>query len=262
MLRIFESHDGKPTAAVGDIHGEAALLRTLLVALEEMGRELGGLRIVTLGDYIDRGEAAREVIERLLEGPIHACNDYIHLKGNHDQFMLDGLRDPSPTNMSRWMRSGGLQTLGSYGVDDEDMLFDGSWRTRIPPEHVAFLEGLHHAAIDAERIFVHAGLRPGIPFEAQTEYDLLWIRDEFLENDHDFGRLVVHGHTASVHPVIRPTRMNIDTEAYGSGVLTAALFGTGVEMIQAVQQKRHGVPTLRRFAPAPSYGDPGVGARF
>jgi serine/threonine protein phosphatase 1 len=69
-------------------------------------------------------------------------------------------------------------------------------------------------------IFVHAGLRPGIPLERQLEEDCLWIRNEFLESQYDFGKVIVFGHTPFREPFIYPGRVGLDTGAVFGGPLT------------------------------------------
>ncbi len=84
-------------------------------------------------------------------------------------------------------------------------------------------------------LFVHAGIRPGVPIAEQLEYDLLWIRQEFLTHPHELPRRVVHGHTIMGDaPVTTVNRISIDTGAYRSGILTAAVLdGSTVSFLQA-----------------------------
>lgn len=252
MLRIVQSPDDKPIAAIGDIHGEARMLDVLLDALEDHGDSIGGLRIVTLGDHIDRGEASRAVVERLVRGPRSACNEYVHLLGNHDEMMLRAYRSPHGYNMSRWLSSGGIYTLFSYGLEDDNQFVDGVWKALIPQEHVDFLDGLIDVYADSDRIYVHAGLRPGIDLSRQEQDDTLWIREGFLDVEHDFGRTVVHGHTPEAAPEILAHRINLDTEACRTGRLTAAVFGPTMRIVQALQPRRSDVPVVEwSEAPAP-----------
>jgi serine/threonine protein phosphatase 1 len=81
--------------------------------------------------------------------------------------------------------------------------------------------------------FVHAGIRPGVPLDAQARDDLLWIRDEFLYSPLDHGKVVVHGHTISSAPDVQSNRIGIDTGAFATGRLTClVLEGESVRFLQ------------------------------
>ena len=67
---------------------------------------------------------------------------------------------------------------------------------------------------------MHAGVRPGIPLQDQQEQDLLWIRDEFIRDGSDHGKVVVHGHSVTDRPDVQRNRIGIDTGAYATGRLT------------------------------------------
>ena len=147
------------------------------------------------------------------------------LKGNHEAYFLDVLRDPS--KISDWRQFGGLQTLMSYGISpplnptaDERADLISTLLKLMPSSHLQFLRGLKPSFTCGDFYFVHAGVRPGIPLKEQQETDLLWIRNEFLESEENFGKFVVHGHTPVEAPDIRPNRINIDTGAYATGNLT------------------------------------------
>jgi serine/threonine protein phosphatase 1 len=178
---------------------------------------------VFLGDYIDRGPASRQVIDMLIERGQH--HEAIFLKGNHEAMLVDLLRDPEifPT----FKQYGGIPTLLSYGLvpsinpgREEQQVLIKELAQRIPPAHRRFLGSLRLKFSCGDFLFVHAGVRAGVPLSQQTEDDLLWIRDEFLSSDKSFGKFIVHGHTPVPKPDIRPNRINIDTGAYATGILT------------------------------------------
>lgn len=244
MLNIAEKQDGMPIAAIGDVHGKFEMLSALLDALEAEGERIGGIRIVTLGDYIDRGNQSRQVIDRLLAGPRIAGNEFVHLRGNHDEMLLEAWADPDGAAMSRWCMCGGIQTLQSYGLDDEDQLLHGRWKAFVPAEHIAFLSSLHDALVDDARIYVHAGIVPGVPLRDQDARNLIWIREAFLQSDMNHGRVVVHGHTPTQYPTVRHNRINLDTGAYMSGTMTAAIFADGMKLLQSVQLRRIDAPLV------------------
>jgi serine/threonine protein phosphatase 1 len=214
--------------AIGDIHGRLDLLRLLsgLIHEDAYRRQAPRNVIVYLGDYIDRGSQSREVIEMLLKKPLPGFESH-HLKGNHEDVMLRFLGDFSVA--PNWLAYGGMETLASYGVappqpDAAPAAFQSAQRAlaeRLPPEHLGFLRGLSLAHEEGDYAFVHAGVKPGVPFDEQREADVLWIREEFLKSDQSFGRIIVHGHTITREPDVRKNRIGIDTGAFMSGRLTA-----------------------------------------
>ncbi len=216
---------------IGDIHGRADLLDRMIEAInnDAKGREADSLT-VTLGDYIDRGPDSRGVIERLAKNPF--ATRYVALKGNHESLLETFLRDPEVG--THWGYLGGLETLQSYGVRVPGLLVARDYEqaseqfsAALPPQHSEFLASLR-LSLSFDRYFLcHAGIRPGIPFERQSEEDLLWIRDEFLTSRLDFGKLVVHGHTPAEEPEVLPNRINIDTGAFATGRLTCVVLEAG-----------------------------------
>ena len=214
---------GHYVVAVGDVHGRLDLLEALWPQIDAASR-LSSARhrtLIFLGDYIDRGLHSAHVIDRLLEG--FPGFETIFLKGNHDDTLLQFLIDPSIGDV--WRNFGGLETLSSYGIAH---VAGKSWsQTRgelaavIPKAHLDFFKNLKLHVSIGDYLFVHAGIKPRVALEEQREIDLLWIREEFLDSDANFGRIVVHGHTPTETPEIRPNRIGIDTGAYMTGKLTA-----------------------------------------
>jgi serine/threonine protein phosphatase 1 len=214
--------------AIGDIHGRADLLDELHanIVADAATRSARRRVLVWLGDYVDRGPDSRGVIDRLLAPP--AGFETVALLGNHEDFLLEFLDDPSVG--PHWMMNGGVQTLESYDIALMDSCYFRSdrWdalsqalRDALPAPHRRFLERLQPTHREGDYLFVHAGIRPGLPLGDQGQYDLLWIRGEFLFSEADHGAVVVHGHTISDEPQIRPNRIGIDTGAFHSGRLTA-----------------------------------------
>lgn len=250
--RLFGQRQRKPEAppryaappamrlyAIGDIHGSLVPLRLLRDAIREHARThpIEHKRIVYLGDYIDRGFDSKGVLDLLIDQPLPGF-EHVFLKGNHEDGILGFLADGS--NAPFWLAYGGIATMFSYGVKPPDPPSDENEIARarrelakkLPAEHLEFLKRLEPYHIAGDYLFVHAGLRPGVPLEAQSEADLLWIRDPFLHSHEDFGKLVVHGHSISREPDIRANRIGIDTGAFASGVLTCLLLeGTRQELI-------------------------------
>lgn len=219
--------DGSRIYAIGDIHGCRDLLDRLHEQILRDVLDFKGTRrvVVYLGDYVDRGLESREVVDRLLDDPLPGFES-IYLKGNHEQALLDFLQDSRVA--LDWMSYGGDATLYSYGVGLEGprsnpatlMKLQEKFRTNLPERHLAFYQSLALAHEEQDYLFVHAGIKPGVPLDAQKESDLLWIRDEFLDSGENFGKVIVHGHTITRVPEVKKNRIGIDTGAFASGVLT------------------------------------------
>ncbi|SEO06161.1 serine/threonine protein phosphatase 1 [Salinihabitans flavidus] len=223
---------GKPIYAVGDIHGQRAMLEDALARIE---RDSGAdARVVFLGDLVDRGPDSRGVIELLSQG-VAAGRDWTVLRGNHDRLYSYFLRqvpctDPQILVGYQWLheRIGGVETLRSYGIEvpagmrHYQLLKEAL--AVIPQAHLNFMDSLPTHLEAGELLFVHAGIRPGLPLEQQSEDDMLWIRDEFLDYKEPHPWLVVHGHTPERRPVHMGNRVNLDSGAGFGRPLTTAVF--------------------------------------
>jgi serine/threonine protein phosphatase 1 len=211
--------------AFGDIHGRADLLEKMFAVIDvDVSRNPVERPIeVYLGDYIDRGPYSCETLQLLIERS--RSRRTVCLKGNHEAYCLDVLRESG--KLDDWRQIGGLQTLISYGIQPplnptaaEQVELIRAFKAAMPRDHLQFLQNLKPSFLCGDFFFVHAGVRPGIPLDEQQEHDLLWIRDDFLDSDEDFGKFIVHGHTPVRTPDIRANRANIDTGAYATGNLT------------------------------------------
>lgn len=189
--------------AVGDIHGCLDHLQRLITRVQPTEAD----RVVFLGDYIDRGPDGKGVIDFLIDFA-RRFPQTVFLKGNHEAMFLDFLAGRDQIN---FLYNGGATTLESYREEAG---------IRVPKAHLDFLEGLRIFYETEHFIFVHAGLRPGLPPGKQQEHDLLWIRDEFIRSDYDWGKTVVFGHTPREEPLLTETRIGIDTGAVYGYVLT------------------------------------------
>jgi diadenosine tetraphosphatase ApaH/serine/threonine PP2A family protein phosphatase len=216
---------------IGDIHGRLDLLNRLIDRIGRDAQHYDGANVaVTLGDYVDRGPDSRGVINRLLNNPFPG--EYVALKGNHEALFEKFLKEPDIG--SYWRQLGGLETLHSFGVPVKPLMTGKKFedaaeqlRSALSTDELKFLKSLKTSfAID--RFFMcHAGVRPGVPLDHQREEDLLWIRDDFLRSDADFGKIIVHGHTPIESPEFRPNRINIDTGAFATGRLTCLVVEAG-----------------------------------
>ena len=205
------------TFAIGDVHGCLDKLRALIAACESICAGQDG-RFILVGDYVDRGPDSKGVIDFLIGRQSCDPDRFICLRGNHDQMLVSAAgAERLDRDLINWWENGGEQTLDSYGVDDP---------SAIPDEHLEWMRGLPFKFSDGKRMFVHAGIRPGIRLADQSPDDLLWIREPFLSSQCDYGLLVVHGHTPTKGrlPDLRANRLNVDTAACFGGRLTAAMF--------------------------------------
>lgn len=215
--------------AIGDVHG----CYSALLALEERiradaaGETAARPLVIYLGDYVDRGPESRAVLDHLSRRNHGDGLDRLALCGNHDDTFLRFIRNPRENRA--WLDFGGDATLRSYGLDPEVYLgrvsrFEAlgkALREKVPQTHVVFLENLPVCLATGDRLFVHAGIRPGISLDAQEDEDLLWIREPFLSQGPGLPLTVIHGHTAGSEPVFGRGRICIDTGCYATGRLTA-----------------------------------------
>lgn len=212
--------------AVGDIHGRADLASNLIDQItDDAGKREA--TIVFLGDYIDRGEHARETLDFLISFAERTAAEAVFLMGNHEQMLLRFLRDPQTAGA--WLHYGGLQTVMSYGLGREGSLQDQDASRRLHADlaealgdHLGFLEGLRLSHRIGNLFFAHAGADPAQPIDEQEVRALLWGSAEFMTKPRVDGNWVVHGHYIVERGAAEQGRISIDTGAYASHRLTAA----------------------------------------
>jgi serine/threonine protein phosphatase 1 len=219
--------DGQRVYAVGDIHGRLDLLLPLLahIKADASARMPADIHVVLLGDLVDRGPYSAETVEFMISALPSFATFHV-LMGNHEESMLRALDPNDEQTGNLWLKFGGYETLASYGVPvsllgGEELPPADTLRTYIPERHRLYLKGLSDTIRFGDYLFVHAGVRPGIPLDAQEAADMHWIRHDFLDHRGDLGAYVVHGHTISSAPDMQANRIGIDTGAYRSGTLTA-----------------------------------------
>ena len=219
------------TYAIGDIHGRLDLLEHLLDQVEDDATQRGSAaKIVFTGDYMDRGSSSRGVVERLLAGPRRPIDRFVPLRGNHDQLFVDAVT--RGYGLPDWAWQLYTHTVKSYGLTVETL----QGRDCDLRRHASYLASLPLTHDDGRYFFVHAGIRPGVLLARQSDEDLMWIREDFLDYEKALPRRVVHGHTImGDRPVMTSNRISIDTGAYRSGILTAAVIdGPNVSFLQAI----------------------------
>ena len=212
--------------AVGDVHGRLDLLNQLSAKIATDVASGNAERVVTifLGDLVDRGPDSSGVVERLASADFPT--PIVALRGNHEEWLLSFLKDSAVLEI--WRKFGGLETLHSYGVNISRAFRGAGYEeareefvSKLPPAHQKFLDNMRACDERGGYFFCHAGVRPLVALDLQRADDLYWIRDDFLRFEGDFGKFIVHGHTPVAVPEIRSNRINIDTGAFATSILTA-----------------------------------------
>ncbi|MBW1721721.1 MAG: serine/threonine protein phosphatase [Deltaproteobacteria bacterium] len=211
------------TFIVGDIHGCLGMLQRLI---EKIPWEPERDRLIFLGDYVDRGEDPKGVIDFILR--LQAVSEKVQcLMGNHEHIFLDYLERG---NITAFLINGGNSTLESY----RRASIQGKQELEIPPDHVSFLKALLPWIELEDHYVVHAGFRPGIPLEKQDLEDLIWIREPFIYSDYDFGKRVIFGHTPFSEPLVTDSKIGLDTGAvYGNKLTCLELPGLKFHFVEA-----------------------------
>jgi serine/threonine protein phosphatase 1 len=237
--------------AIGDIHGHIGLLKAAHDLIADDMAAHGPGQIVHVGDLVDRGPDSRGVIDHLMQGAARG-EDWVVLKGNHDRMFSRFLNNPDEQEPGLradlgWLhpKLGGPATLASYGVkkaaDRPIPKVHADAIAAVPQAHRDYLSGLPAMHRAGDCVFVHAGIRPGVPLDQQTETDLVWIRDIFLVEVTSFGPLVVHGHTAIDQATHYGNRINLDSGAAYGGPLSAVVI-EGREAALLTPQGRRKLP--------------------
>ena len=219
---------GERIYAIGDVHGRADLLDALLDRIEEDSAARGesaDVIVLLLGDLVDRGPESARAVETARSWS-RGFAKLEALLGNHEATMLTVLRGHDDW-LDSWLAFGGRQTLVSYGVPSgllsigtSDEIIAAAQHV-VPEAHLAWFERLPHQLRHGDYLFVHAGIRPGVDFDAQQPRDMLWIREEFLNSTADHGAVVVHGHSIAPEIEDKPNRIGIDTGAFMTDRLSA-----------------------------------------
>ena len=244
-----ETPRGTVVWAIGDIHGRLDLLEPLVEAIMADAAASAAERkvVIFLGDYVDRGPDSRGVIRYLADLPTDRGIEWRFLKGNHEEAMLDFLDDPSAG--ARWCEYGGDAALRSYGLRPPELKHKVEAWARISADldhkltarERDFLENLEFSISIGDYFFAHAGARPGEPLDRQSERDLMWIRNSFLDSDAAFEKVVVHGHTPTREVHVDHRRIGVDTKAYDSGVLSAVRLEGAVRVVVRAVEGESGV---------------------
>jgi len=231
--------------SIGDIHGRVDLLESLVDMIDWDAIDfVGQIVVVYLGDFIDRGQHSKEVIDFLINHKRDSWQ-YIYLRGNHEQTLLDFLREDGVGRS--WLNYGGQATLASYGVainkvptkQEHFIDLQEQLREKLPETHHRFMLETKLVFDIGNYFFVHAGINPRYPLTKQSPADLLWIRDDFTTSTKAFEKIIVHGHTISESAELLSNRIGIDTGAYATGILTClVLEGDQQRLLQTPGQNQ------------------------
>ncbi len=243
--------EGRRVYAIGDVHGRLDLFAALAAAIEDDDQACSPAQtsIVLLGDLVDRGPDSAGVVAFAREW--QRRREVRILAGNHEEMFLKSFE--STDILRQFLRHGGRETLFSYGVDPEEYLAATAEQVQammhqvVSEDERAYIAGFEGMVVLGDYVFVHAGIDPAQPLDAQSEANLRWIREPFLSHDEPLGFVVVHGHTIADEPDVRTNRIGIDTGAYASGRLTAlVLEGDERRFIETVRAE-DGTITTRAF---------------
>lgn len=212
-------------AAVADIHAYGNKLELMLSRLgSEVDFETD--TIVFLGDYVDGGPDAKNVVQTLI-GLSKAFPHWVFLKGNHEDLMLDALVGNSSRYGSPylWWNQGGLETAQSYLQQAMPQSYFPKYDLLeyIPYSHIRWMQKLPLFYETPYFAFVHGGFRDSRDLATTPEIEMLWLRDVFIESRFDWGKRIIAGHTYHKEPIVRFNKIIIDTMHHGGGDLTAVL---------------------------------------
>lgn len=228
--------------AIGDVHGHITLLEGMLekIKTDLKSNPVELCKIIFLGDYIDRGPDSAGCVEFLIN--LMSNNpDVLCLKGNHEDKLEEFLTDPVAVADS-FFTYGGADCANSYGVDmsnyrgtyDDILKRHKELKAKIPTHHKQFFSRLSMTETFGDYMFVHAGVRPGIALDQQADDVLMWIRYEFIEHVGLYDKVIVHGHTPTYPMDVQPNRINVDTHAYHTNILSCVVLeGTDYRVIEA-----------------------------
>ena len=229
---------GQRIYAIGDIHGRFDLASRMFETIRAEIRELDHPTetvVIGLGDYIDRGPDSRQVLDLMCEIQEDPLFRFIGLMGNHEAMLIALLNRPGP-EIEDWLSFGGVETLVSYNIAgavhrDPRRVREAMARC-LPVEQLLFLQRLRKSIAIGDYFFCHAGARPGIALAAQKDADLMWIGNGFSDADHEFEKVIVHGHSRVPAADIRRHRINLDTGAYITGLLSAVVLeGSSIRLL-------------------------------
>ena len=217
--------DGTRYYVIGDIHGRLDLYDALINAFDadDAGRGETDSRVVLLGDLVDRGPESAGVIARTRDW--QGKRNVRVLAGNHEEMFLESFEKPDV--LRHFLKHGGRDTVLSYGISRKQfnaMTIEELFALLpqiVPQSDRDYLASFEEMIVAGDYLFVHAGIDPSVPIEAQKRSDMLWIRERFLNHEGPLEKVVVHGHTIFEKVMDCGNRIGIDTGAFRSGVLTA-----------------------------------------
>lgn len=221
----ISTSEGECIYAIGDIHGRYDLLIQLMSKIVKRvytnDRKGNFTRLIFLGDIIDRGPESLKCLKF-----IQYLNQYDAevILGNHEDLLLRSI-DGDDYAQKLWFQYGGLETLKSIGlkerlVSEDSFDFGERLKEALPENVLTMLKKAPISLRSGDYLFVHAGVRPGVPLIKQTDFDLMCIRQDFTSSKDWHGSMIVHGHSIVKNVEIHDNRIAVDTGAYKTGLLS------------------------------------------
>ncbi len=233
---------------IGDIHGEARLLEQQLAFIEDEARRQNIAPQVTfLGDIVDRGPDSKLALQ-LVCSTLRQWDGSKLMLGNHDDLFLGVLRGRRLDKHTKdWLeKCGGDRTVASFTRETYIPIACQEIERQIPDE-LEMLENADLIVGYGPFVACHAGINGMVPLDQQSEDDLLWIREGFLDRVDPYMRPVIHGHTITEDcmPTVTENRISLDTGAFASGRLTSLLLDHEQQSLRFFQTFQGGVTEVQ-----------------
>lgn len=165
--------------AIGDVHGCFDSLHELI---ENKIQLRMGDKLVFLGDYIDRGEKSKDVVDYII-GLQEKNIDVVPLIGNHEAMLLEAFE--AEQSKRNWEQNGGLATLHSFGIDSVQQL---------PAKYIEFFKQLPFYYSFLHYLFVHAGFNDAANNPFHDKYFMIWKSENSYSNPLLQAKTIIHGH--------------------------------------------------------------------
>lgn len=165
--------------AIGDIHGCFNSLKELVESKIQLQKND---KLILLGDYIDRGDKSKEVVDYIIVLQKKGF-DIIPLMGNHEAMLLDAHKNKE--HISKWIQNGGNETLKSFDINSIKS---------IAPKYLKFFKELSYYYSFQNTLFVHAGFNDNVINPFTDYYTMLWKSKESYTNPLLSNKTIIHGH--------------------------------------------------------------------
>jgi len=174
--------------ALGDIHGCYKPFYELVTNVIKLKKED---RLILLGDYIDRGNQSREVVDFIMDLKERGF-DVNPLSGNHEAMLLESYNNPGMTEL--WFMNSGETTLQSFGIQDV---------RDLGKRYIDFFQGMKFFDSAGSYLFVHAGFNDYDHDPFSDKMVMIWESRPFYENPALWGKTIIHGHRPKTLEFVR-----------------------------------------------------------